>query len=704
MKSPGCPATSREDQPGALCGGSGTDGPDRTDSGVSGRARGRTAAVGRGPGHSTIVGPMTRSLLLLALASPAAAQTTWFVDSAAPGPGSGTPVDPFPSIAGALAAPAVLSGDTLSVAEGQYGAFDFNGKSVAVVASGAPELTIVSAANQRLITVANGEGPFTRLEGLTVRGASLADIGAGLLVDGASLLVRDCRFQENESFGPSGGRGGALAATGGSSVRVEDCLFRLNRANRGGSVTVEGGAQCVLDGCTIERSGFPGGGSQTGAVSGIGGTLTATDCTFQFNGAFRGSAVDFDAGDLVSDSAFLSNGTNDDASQGTVHGPGRVVSCLFRDNAADFGGALNNVAAAVGCRFENNLARSGGFGGAVFGVGSVEASVFENNLAHQGGAGSGSHYFRCVFIENRTYNDASGAAGRGGAILAGSATECRFLRNECLSSAAGVIPGEGGTAADATLSGCLVDGSIAGRSAVAANSSLDRCTVARAGFDAQSELFLDCALSNSIVQDSVGFAISATNSYSYCNVQGLSMGGGNFDLDPLFWSPTTGDLHLIPGSPCIDAGDPARQDPDGSRLDVGALPFDPLYAAEPVEVCAGKVTSLGEVPHLTSAAVPRLGQAWRADLTGALPGAIALGVWSDAPGATPFSGGLLCVGAPRRLALTSTDASGALALAFTPTPIQVGDRLRLQVVFRDPAAADGSGLGLSNGIEGVVLP
>lgn len=50
---------------------------------------------------------------------------------------------------------------------------------------------------------------------------------------------------------------------------------------------------------------------------------------------------------------------------------------------------------------------------------------------------------------------------------------------------------------------------------------------------------------------------------------------GNLTADPHFvsWSAasawTTWDLHLATGSPCIDAGDPATQDADGSPADMG---------------------------------------------------------------------------------------------------------------------------------------
>jgi len=49
----------------------------------------------------------------------------------------------------------------------------------------------------------------------------------------------------------------------------------------------------------------------------------------------------------------------------------------------------------------------------------------------------------------------------------------------------------------------------------------------------------------------------------------------NINLDPLFLDPENGDFRLHPDSPCIDAGDPdGEPDPDGSPLDIGAIPFD----------------------------------------------------------------------------------------------------------------------------------
>jgi hypothetical protein len=57
------------------------------------------------------------------------------------------------------------------------------------------------------------------------------------------------------------------------------------------------------------------------------------------------------------------------------------------------------------------------------------------------------------------------------------------------------------------------------------------------------------------------------------NYKGWLPGESDISLDPKFISK--GDYHLRANSPCIDAGDPDPEysDPDGTRSDLGALPF-----------------------------------------------------------------------------------------------------------------------------------
>jgi len=59
---------------------------------------------------------------------------------------------------------------------------------------------------------------------------------------------------------------------------------------------------------------------------------------------------------------------------------------------------------------------------------------------------------------------------------------------------------------------------------------------------------------------------------TYSDIQGGWEGEGNINTDPLFVNPDNGDYHLQADSPCIEAGNPSSpQDPDGTRVDIGAL-------------------------------------------------------------------------------------------------------------------------------------
>ena len=91
---------------------------------------------------------------------------------------------------------------------------------------------------------------------------------------------------------------------------------------------------------------------------------------------------------------------------------------------------------------------------------------------------------------------------------------------------------------------------------------------------------------------------TGTISYTAGQSSGCLVGPGNIAVDPMFWDHANDDLRLKPGSPCIDAGDPSSpRDPDGSRIDIGALTYDPTYAPAPDTYCTGKTNSAGCVPE-----------------------------------------------------------------------------------------------------------
>ena len=83
-------------------------------------------------------------------------------------------------------------------------------------------------------------------------------------------------------------------------------------------------------------------------------------------------------------------------------------------------------------------------------------------------------------------------------------------------------------------------------------------------------------LTNSIVRGFSGQVIRGGNvSATYSDIQGGYEGEGNIDADPRFLDPDNGNFRLHRGSQCVNTGDPdSPPDPDGTRADMGAYPFD----------------------------------------------------------------------------------------------------------------------------------
>lgn len=89
---------------------------------------------------------------------------------------------------------------------------------------------------------------------------------------------------------------------------------------------------------------------------------------------------------------------------------------------------------------------------------------------------------------------------------------------------------------------------------------------------------------NNCVTNSTQYGIAGaftTQSYNlvYGNhpdyTSGATVGIGNLSINPQYTDPTVRDYSLLANSPCINAGDPlpAFNDPDGSRSDIGAIPY-----------------------------------------------------------------------------------------------------------------------------------
>lgn len=614
---------------------------------------------------------------MITLVLAASLQTTWFVDAGGVSPGSGTAADPYTSIAFALDQPGTVSGDTVLVLPGTYSdeAIDFQGKNVALRSSSGSGSTRIDSvpfgpAPAPAIRIASGETGVV-IEGFTITGdggerggwsAFPTDgVGGGLLCQGASATLRDVVIQGGENTFAGAGifaqgaqldldavhlerNGDPFTTNRGAGLYAEDSQIHWTRSDVVENEVDFRGAGAHLVRCTsvISRTLFLGGVSGMGSGMGItveGGSLDLS--ISQFTSHFSG-----DAGGAL----LILDGAEVD-----------VTACLFEGNSAGFadpypGGAIRvesgslRVADSV---FEFNR---GQFGGAI----SAEVPIEVENCQFRDNTASGAGQYGCfggaidcvagTVISRSTFerNSAQDAFSDGGGAVFGFAdiAFCTFVDN----LANGGDPGAIGGAA---------------------------------------------SVSNSIVRGSAGSVNAAAVTFS--NVSGGAAGTGNFDADPGFWDPGA-DLRLLPGSPCIDTGDPlADLDQDGTRADVGAFAFDASVGAMiGATTCAANANSTGQPATLVAR-----GSEIQSDdrvtlhVTGVPSGSLGYILTSKTPGMTMLgagSQGVLCLGGNvLRFSASVIDDRGTDVVSFHPrlnmfpqgTTALAGETWIFQHWFRD---------------------
>lgn len=640
---------------------------------------------------------MTRPLALCSFfsilgvlgAAPSAAQTTWHVDAAVAGPGSGTATDPYSSIQYAIDQTATAPGDIIELAAGVYDeSVDLRSKPLTLRGGGGSTID------------RNGLGVGLIVEGLgddsaRVEGVRFQDcvdpqgaLGA-IVVDGSNLEVVDCVIA-NSGEGPIGRSyvGGVSASS--SNVRlvgteIIDCFGHVVGAisTEGGSLELVGcrvarcqaseeflhscGLSC--DGTAVHLSGTTFENNDAGYVTFGCAFLescetTVESCVFRYNSILGATAsLHVVQGSLNLEDTTFFRGTGY-GSAGHVYledASATVRRTEFRD-----GSTVSTSSSPV----SGNLYQTGG-------TSTFEDCIFRGgNASTSGGAafvqGAQADLLRCVFEENSAFY--------GPAPSIGSAILCE--------------PGTEVTATETIIRGNqLWSGPTASQNgAVVGPVALVRCTLTGNVNGFGGPACVDVSLDHSIVWGNGGASLGGSATATWSDIEGGAPGAGNFDMDPLL-DP---EQSLSAGSPCIDSGNPALpKDADGSPLDVGARPW--TWPSVGAFHCDSTVNSSGAVGQAEAYGAPAAANGTLYLRASDLPAqSLMMFLVSDAPGSIQLGGGgmgTLCLASPIgrfQQQAASTDASGVASIAVDETAMPVpggaataGETYWFQGWFRD---------------------
>jgi parallel beta-helix repeat protein len=420
-------------------------------------------------------------------------------------------------------------------------------------------LFAVPCAAETIIVDPNGSANFTTIQ------AAINDANHGdtiVIADGiyTGSGNRDINFQ---------GKAIAVRSRTGPSNCIIDCAGTQSHPHRGFNFLSNEDGSSVLDGFTI-RGGYATGewpDYSGGGIRCYGASPTIVNCIIIGNSAEGGGG----------------GGISCDDSRGPT-----IQNCLVSGNNAEYGGGIccyYSSPTITNCSIIGNYGKYGG--GVYCGrnaptisncniSGNMYDGDFNGSQVHGGG---GLFCYYSDMVLNNSVINRNGTNGYGGGIL--------FEGGDQTIINSTITENSAGTSTQVYLQPS--GGGIAGH--FGGHIEVHNCILwgDQAIGEPENEIFLWTMTSVS------------TATVSYSNIEGGCPGTGNIRTNPLFVDPINGDYHLLPNSPCIDAGDNSSVPPDTADLDgdgntTEPIPFDLDNNPRCVDLPSVADTGSGEAP------------------------------------------------------------------------------------------------------------
>ncbi len=290
--------------------------------------------------------------------------------------------------------------------------------------------------------------------------------------------------------------------------------------------------------------------------------------------------INFNGHNIVLGSLFLTTGDTSYISTTIIDGDSSGTVVTFESGE-------DSTAVVTGFSMQNGRAYYGAGGVYISGSSPIvrNNTISGNSTDYSGAGGIYCTNSNPAIINNTISGNSAYYGGRGGGISCGSNSNATVIGNVISGNSAysghHEDGGDGGGISCYNSDPTIIDNIITRNSAVSgggihcvdSDPAILGNTVINNFGSAISCISSSPTLTNNILWKNGRSEIYADESsspaFTYCDIWGGWEGEGNIDIDPLFLDPLNGNYNVCSQSPCIDAGDPDMQDPDGTRADIG---------------------------------------------------------------------------------------------------------------------------------------